>query len=449
MMSFDYRHFENRLERMARIIFDGKARIVDAVNLHEFSRSAINRAITALENKRKVGKTGHTELLTDEEKKTVEEVIRCESSSGVSISVSQMKQLMESVISDRQKDLFEEEKEEVEISKSSPYSFIKRNPQLKVSLSINVDIQQLSVSNKQTLQRFYNLLQNLHDTNNCSTSLIFNTDESSLRLSDSAKKLVVHPSDTPAGFNKTPMNMPNATLCITAAADGFSLKSIVLWPSKKIPAELRVMLSSSINIWEDNDGWMTDAIFRMYAEDVLLPGIVERRTLLEKEDERCLLLLDSHPSRAQPDIWQKFSDASIDVVTFIPHSAHLTQPFDHGVFVVFKKCFNTDHVVLSSSSVSLQRKAIADALPQALQTSLLPVTIISSFVKSGVLSNQWHSVLSSLPDEPSVALKKRNHRFDFHGKIITMIIWMNGKIKKRKKRRKGMSIMKKLWKKTI
>ncbi|KAH7826025.1 putative DDE superfamily endonuclease [Monocercomonoides exilis] len=278
MMAFDYRQIENRLERIATIVFDGKARIVDTANLHEFSRSAINRAIAALENKRKIGKIGHPELLTDEEKKTVEDVIRCESSSGVSISVSQKKQLP-----------------------------------------------------------FYELLQHLHNTYKYSSSLIFNTDESSLRLSDTTKKLVVHPSDSPAGFNKTPMNMPNATLCVAAAADGYSLKSVVLWPSKKIPAELRVMVSSSINIWEDNDGWMTDARFRRYAEDVLLPGIVERRTLLDKDEERCLLLLDSHPSRAQPDIWQKFANASIDVVTFIPHSTHLTQPLDRGVFAVFKK----------------------------------------------------------------------------------------------------------------
>ncbi|KAH7828516.1 putative DDE superfamily endonuclease [Monocercomonoides exilis] len=231
--------------------------------------------------------------------------------------------------------------------------------------------------------------------------------------------------------------MPNATLCAAAAADGYSLKSIVLWPSKKIPAELRVMLSSTINIWEDNDGWMTDAIFRRYAEDVLLPGIVERRTLYNKDEERCLLLLDSHPSRAQPDIWQKFADASIDVVTYIPHSTHLTQLLDRGVFAVLKKCFNTKYVVPSSSSVSLRRKAIADALPQALQTALLPETIVSSFVKSGVLSNQWHAVLSTFPDEPSVTLKKKNRRFDFHGKIITdqdfLDEWRNQKKMKEEK----------------
>ncbi|KAH7819739.1 uncharacterized protein MONOS_4252 [Monocercomonoides exilis] len=310
MMAFNYRQIENRLERIATIVLDGKAMTVDEANLHEFSRSAINRAIAALENKRKVGKIGHTELLTDEEKKTVEDDIGCESSSGVSISVSQMKQFP-----------------------------------------------------------FFELLQHLHYTYKYSSSLIFNTDESCLRLSDTTKKLVVHPFNSPAGFNRTHTNMPNATLCVAAAADGYSLKSIVLWPSKKISAELRVMLSSSINIWEDNDGWTTDVILRRYAKDILLPRIVERRTLLDKDEERCLLLLDSHPSRAQPDIWKKFADASINVVTFIPHSTHFAQSLDRGVFTVHKKCFNTKYVVPSSSSVSLRRKAIADALPQALQTA--------------------------------------------------------------------------------
>ncbi|KAH7816165.1 uncharacterized protein MONOS_13679 [Monocercomonoides exilis] len=179
----------------------------------------------------------------------------------------------------------------------------------------------------------------------------------------------------PAGFHTTPTNMPNATLVVAAAADGYPLKSVVLWPCHKLPKEMRVLLSAFIDVWDNNDGWMTESIFQRYAEEVLLTGIIERRKILMKTNERCLLLLDSHSSRAQPDIWQKFADNNIDVVTFIPHSSHITQPLD---------C--------------------------ALQTALLPVTVVSSFKKSGVLSNEWHLVLSTLPKEPSVTLKKRTNR---------------------------------------
>ncbi|KAH7832486.1 putative DDE superfamily endonuclease [Monocercomonoides exilis] len=419
MKSFEYRQIKNRLVRIATIIADGKCRVTDAANLNEFSRSSINRAVTAVEKGRTVGKVGRPELFTKEDKEVITGVIRIESMTGVSYSLTQTKILMESVLTDRKIRGGEEEDQEVKISKSTPYSFVKRNPDLKTSIPHNVDIQRLSVSNKQSLQPFFSLLQSLHDSHKYSPSLIFNTDESSLRLSDTTKQLAVHPSDVPVGFSKTPINMPNSTLVVAVAADGYSLPSLVLWPSKKLPQEMKVLLSPQLHAWADNDGWMTDALFARYAEEILLPGIVERRKLLDMNEDRCLLLLDSHPSRAQPDLWQKFADESIDVVTFIPHSTHLTQPLDCGVFAVFKRCFNSNYVVPSSSSIALRRKAVANALPQALQTALLPSTIHSAFEKSGVLSGQSNSVLMKLPDTPSVQLKKKSHRFNFHGKNIS------------------------------
>ncbi|KAH7821250.1 uncharacterized protein MONOS_15700 [Monocercomonoides exilis] len=153
---------------------------------------------------------------------------------------------------------------------------------------------------------------------------------------------------------------------------------------------------------------------------MLLPGINQRIEALKKSDEHCLLLLDTHSSRAQPDLWMKFADSSIDVITFVPHTTHIAQPLDRGVFAVFKKTINANYEApSSSSSVVLRREALADVLPQALQTSLLPSTIKSSFAKSGVLSHQWHEVLAKLPKEPSVTLKKRTKRFDYFGKFIT------------------------------
>ncbi|KAH7819822.1 putative DDE superfamily endonuclease [Monocercomonoides exilis] len=209
-----------------------------------------------------------------------------------------------------------------------------------------------------------------------------------------------------SGFSKAPNNMPNSILVVAVAADGYFLPSLNLWPSKKQQQEMKVLLSLQLHPWEDNDGWMTDALFARYAQEILLPGIVQRRKLLDMNEDRCLLLLDSHPSRAQPDLWQNFAYKSIDVVSFIPHSTHLTQPLDRGVFAVLKRYFNSNCVVPSSSSIALRRKAVANALPQALQTALLPSTIHSAFEKSAVLSGQSNSVLVKLPDIPSVQLKK-------------------------------------------
>ncbi|KAH7819375.1 uncharacterized protein MONOS_15816 [Monocercomonoides exilis] len=302
MKSFQYRQFKNRLVRIATIIADGKCRVTYAANLKEFSRSSINRAVIAVEKGRTLGKVCRRELYTKDNKEAISGVIRIESLTGVSYSVTQTKRLMESVLTDRKIRSGEEEDQEVKISKSTPYSFVKRNPDLKTSIPHKDYIQRLSVSSKQSLHPFFSLLRSLHDFHKYSTLLIFNTDEFSFRLFDNTKQLVVHPLDVSVGFSKTPINKPNSTLVVAVAADCYYFLSFVLCPSKKQPTEMKVLLSPQLHAWADNDGWMTDALFARYAEKILLPGIVLKRKLLEMNEERCLLLLNSHPSRAQPDL---------------------------------------------------------------------------------------------------------------------------------------------------
>ncbi|KAH7826040.1 uncharacterized protein MONOS_4169 [Monocercomonoides exilis] len=86
--------------------------------------------------------------------------------------------------------------------------------------------------------------------------LIFNIDGSSLRIPTSTRGVVVHPADEQAAFKKTADRMPNTTLVAGIAADGFSLPSVVLWPSANLPKELTTLLTHSLDIWPNTNGWM-------------------------------------------------------------------------------------------------------------------------------------------------------------------------------------------------
>ncbi|KAH7819126.1 uncharacterized protein MONOS_3305 [Monocercomonoides exilis] len=230
MKSFLYRQIKNRSVLIATIIADGKCRVSDSVNQNEFSRSAVIRAVSAVESGRDVGKPGRPELFNEDDKNIIVGVIKIESISGTSLNAKRTRELMEFVLSDKKRRSETDVDENANDSKAYPYFNVKRNSALKASIARNVDIQRLSVSNQQALLPFYELLQNHHNSLHYSPSLIFNTDESSLLLSDSFKTLEIHPTGVPAGFHTTPTNMPNATLVVAAAADGYSLKSVVLWP---------------------------------------------------------------------------------------------------------------------------------------------------------------------------------------------------------------------------
>ncbi|KAH7832698.1 uncharacterized protein MONOS_10938 [Monocercomonoides exilis] len=88
---------------MARIVVDGHVRIVDAINTKEFSRSAIIRAVSAIESGRAVAKPGRPELFNEEDKNIIVGVIKIESLSGTSLNAKRTRELMESVLSDKKR----------------------------------------------------------------------------------------------------------------------------------------------------------------------------------------------------------------------------------------------------------------------------------------------------------------------------------------------------------
>ncbi|KAH7830306.1 uncharacterized protein MONOS_6380 [Monocercomonoides exilis] len=300
---------------------------------------------------------------------------------------------MENIINDSEEEGEKEEKKKKTVTLKTVYAFIKRHPELKSSLPKQVDINRLAASCQKVLKPWYTELQASHDENKYPEELIFNIDESSLRIPTSSRGVVVHPADEQAGFKKTAERMPNATLVAGIAADGFSLPSVVLWPSANLPKELTTLLTPSLDIWPNTNGWMDKTSFKKYAL--------------------------THSSRDDPTTWRQFKEDEIDVVTFVPHTTHISQPLDRGVLAVLKSELSNNYSSPSSTSSSSKRTAVADVLPQALHTAFTPSVIKKAFINSGVLSNGSGSVLMKLPQSSQFFIPTHSHCFDFFGKEIT------------------------------
>ncbi|KAH7823392.1 uncharacterized protein MONOS_14481 [Monocercomonoides exilis] len=103
----------------------------------------------------------------------------------------------------------------------------------------------------------------------------------------------------------------------------------------------------------------------------------------------------------------------------MPHSTHLCQPLDRGVFTVFKSELTNRFKVPSSSSSSSKRTVISDVLPQAIHTALSPPVIQKAFACSGVQHNSSGPVLLKLHESLICPLPSERNRFNFYGKVIT------------------------------
>src|SRR5688500_8905768 len=69
---------------------------------------------------------------------------------------------------------------------------------------------------------------------------------------------------------------------------------------------------------------------------VFVPWIEERRTKFGKSEQRCLLILDSHSSRANSILLSNLHSKGIDILTIPSHSSYCLQPLDCTVNSSFK-----------------------------------------------------------------------------------------------------------------
>ncbi|KAH7831196.1 uncharacterized protein MONOS_15564 [Monocercomonoides exilis] len=306
--------------------------MVDAYNSKKFSKIRIKRAVKAVRQGRLVSKIGRPTVVIGEKEHTVMYETTIESLSGASLTIKKMRELIENVVSD----LKPENKPDVEVSASVSYDFFKRHPELKTSMPKIVDAIRLAVSFLQVQKPRSEIIDGLHQKCYDNKVLIFNVDKTSLRVPDSSNRNVVHPANTKPGFAKSAVRMANSTLIAEVAADGQSLPPFVLLPSLKLPNDLKPLQSLNLEIWPNKCGWIESSTFRNDALTILLTSIKERRQRMSLDESQCLLLIDSHISRADPTIWREFKKENVDVVTFVHHSTHISQPLDQGTFAVLK-----------------------------------------------------------------------------------------------------------------
>ncbi|KAH7817583.1 uncharacterized protein MONOS_11074 [Monocercomonoides exilis] len=178
---------------------------------------------------------------------------------------------------------YDEDAPYIKVSMGTACLFVKRHPEPKRSSPKNVDVNHLTVSCQSVQQPW---------------------------------------------ISQRTTKMANSTLVATVVADGFALPSVILWPSKSLPDEMKPLLSQTLDIWPNGSDWMGGNQFKKCAHTTLLQGIIDRRKRMSLENSHCLLLIDSHTSRADPTIWREFQKEKIYVVTLIPHGTHISQPFE-------------------------------------------------------------------------------------------------------------------------
>jgi hypothetical protein len=227
------------------------------------------------------------------------------------------------------------------------------------------------------------------------------------------------------------------TLCVCICADGGHLQPLVIMPMKEFPEELETLASQFCWSGQEN-GWITEAIFKDWVLKLFIPYVKEKRELLAKSkttaanapeakvpeaNTPALLILDGHSSRACPEAMEALDDANITVRTIPAHSTHVFQPLDRHFFGEFKRQMRRLKRDTYDTDLPIKRFELLSAALEALHISSFAQKVKMSWRISGVYPIDPEQILAnpSLYTTESIPQKKTGNRsyINISNKVLT------------------------------
>jgi hypothetical protein len=178
---------------------------------------------------------------------------------------------------------------------------------------------------------------------------------------------------------------PTTTLTMCVSAAGRAALTRVLVGGTKPPPGFDELDPKFFELkMQPKGGWQTAESFADYIRTRCLKEIVAARLPRDGPNARSLLILDSHPSRRNPELWRECASNNIDVLTIPAHTSHLLQPLDRGINAAYKKKLAEEYERPCIPGVDAHRTALAAALLPAVQFALQAGTIRAAWRTAGI-----------------------------------------------------------------
>ncbi|EDN11369.1 conserved hypothetical protein [Histoplasma mississippiense (nom. inval.)] len=140
------------------------------------------------------------------------------------------------------------------------------------------------------------------------------------------------------------------------------------------------------------NGWTTDEIGIKWLTRLFIPAANPRRV-----GTHILLILDGHGSHLTPEFDQICSENKIIPLCMPPHSSHLLQPLDVGVFAPLKRAYGTLVEQRMRLGFNTIKKAdFLDAYPAARREAFKASNIQSGFRATGIVPLDPQCVVQQL-----------------------------------------------------
>ena len=215
-------------------------------------------------------------------------------------------------------------------------------------------------------------------------------DETAIAAENSKLSVVV-----PIDANRVPKRTQGTfshhmTLIMCSSADGDTPpRPSVILPLQTLP-ELPESVIKHFNWAGSETGWFTCEIWTQWIELVFIPYVKTKRQhtiFTGPQFGRCILFLDSHPSRLAPYALQLLHDNGIIPFTIPAHSSHILQPLDCGVHCRLKRSIKqsiANKVIRYDQGLPGYRRSCLRAVIGAIHDSHNLLVVEEAWARSGL-----------------------------------------------------------------
>ena len=224
--------------------------------------------------------------------------------------------------------------------------------------------------------------------------LIFNMDETMI---SSNKKFKVLCPKKYKGLSVSEPNYPHITACVTIGASGIFMKPMIILPNKKTLRGIEEFIHD-FHIASSSSGWMNKKLFTFWALCFVAETLVYRLDLPDDlREQRILLIMDGHKSRANFFVAKLFDAFGIDLLILPGHTTHLLQPFDicvaSSLKTEYKKnllayviSLDENGLLKKNGKLNMKevRKMMLICFLDALHSSAKPSNVKSGFLNAGI-----------------------------------------------------------------
>ncbi|KAI0996678.1 hypothetical protein K3495_g11505 [Podosphaera aphanis] len=215
-----------------------------------------------------------------------------------------------------------------------------------------------------------NLFKEVEVRHNIKAEDMWNIDEQGLGLGICSNTMVVASSQVRRASVKSPENREWVSTLEAISATGKIIKPLFIFKGKN--PQLSWFEESTLD-WTyttTENGWTSNMTALAWLKEVFLP-----QTTPEENQSR-MLLLDGHGSHATVDFMWECKKNNVHLVFLPPHSSHVLQPLDLGVFSPLKHRYRSiisDLAYLDAAPIKKRRFLVAynQARTEALTSRLL------------------------------------------------------------------------------